>query len=884
MPFADQNPALNFSPFLSQLIDRHPDWLSELQTSGRLTSTSPPDNEQLAGMVEKAGLNPALRQFRNREMMRIIWRDLSDLAPVDETLTDLSTLGDICLQAAVKQHTILLEEKHGIPRNPDGLAQKLVVIGLGKLGGCELNLSSDVDIILCFPENGMCDGRRGLANEQFFTRLARNVIRSLSEITADGFCFRVDTRLRPFGESGPLVSSFAALEQYYQREGRNWERYALIKARPVAGDLTAGQQLLGMLKPFVYRRYIDFGAIEALREMHQNVREDALRKDRMDDIKRGPGGIREIEFLVQTFQLLRGGREPGLQTSSIFKAANSLHQLQLVPEKTVEELMTAYRFLRKVENCIQALHDQQTHRVPAGEDGMRVARAMGFEDFSAFATALENTRNGVQLLFEQTLPQLPGPADEKNPWHAYWQSIRLGRLDEDPDFTGWRPLLAFVKRLNRLALSQRAARRLDQFMPTLLEQIDSMSPAEAVVDRVLDLVSAICRRSAYLSLLVQNPDASKRMLELFAASARVARAVTRYPALLDELIDPSLGAYPPGKKDIYAGAKRILERNHDTETTLQDLNYFKQVISLRIAVAILQSTMSVFEARCALSWLAQSLVQATLKLSQLEMVTRHGQLPGPELAVIAYGSLGACALGFDSDLDIIFLYQPTSTPSDGNRSVSAERYHTGVARRMLSLLSATTPSGRLYSIDARLRPNGRAGLLVSSVDAFSRYQMEEAWVWELQALTRARPVAGNREIAEKFVAIRHEVLTTSRDKTLIKEEILAMRERIRAEHGDTVSLKHGPGGLLDMEFVVQLGLLLNADSFSEIVTSTEFTEQLRALLACGWLDAGRFKTLDDAYTQLSQAQQRSTLVDDRLELDITVLLDTAQALCEEILR
>jgi glutamate-ammonia-ligase adenylyltransferase len=884
MHVTDQNPARSFSPFLSRLVDRHPDWLSELKTSGRLESTSPPDNEQLTSMVETDGLNPALRQFRNREMMRIIWRDLGGLAPVDETLIDLSTLGDICLQAAVRQHTAVLEEKHGIPCNADGMAQKLVVIGLGKLGGCELNLSSDVDIILCFPENGVCDGRRGLANEQFFTRLARNVIRSLSEITADGFCFRVDTRLRPFGESGPLVSSFAALEQYYQREGRDWERYALIKARPVAGDIAAGQQLLGMIKPFVYRRYIDFGAIEALREMHQNVREDALRKDRMDDIKRGPGGIREIEFLVQTFQLLRGGREPALQTASIFRAAESLHQLRLVPKETVEELMSAYRFMRKVENCIQALHDQQTHRVPAGDDGLRVARATGFENFSAFELALENTRTGVQLLFEQSLPKLPGPVDEKNPWHAYWQSIRLGRLEEDPDFTGWKPLLAFVKRLNRLALSQRAARRLDQFMPALLEQIDNMSPTEAVVDRVLDLVSAICRRSAYLSLLVQNPDASKRMLELFAASARVAQAVTRYPALLDELIDPSLGAYPPGKKDIQAGAQRILERSIDTETTLQDLNYFKQVISLRIAVAILQSTMSVFEARCTLSWLAQRLVQATLKLSQHEMIARHGRLPGPELAVIAYGSLGACALGFDSDLDIIFLYQPTSTPSDGERSISAERYHTGVARRMLSLLSATTPSGRLYSIDARLRPNGRAGLLVSSVDAFRRYQMEEAWVWELQALTRARPVAGNKEISEKFLTIRKKALTASRDKTLIKEEILAMRERLRIEHGDTVSLKHGPGGLLDVEFVVQLGLLLNADSFPKLVVSTELTEQLRALRDCGWLDENRFNTLDGAYTQLSQVQQRSTLVDDSLDLDNTVFLDSARALCEDILR
>jgi len=881
---SSQNPALDYSPFLNQLVTRHPDWLKGLQASGRLEKNSPPNAKQLAAGIDKNGLNPALRQFRNREMMRLIWRDLNDLAPVDEILADLSTLADICQQAAVNYHTRVLEEKYGIPRSADGLAQKLIVIGLGKLGGCELNLSSDIDIIFCYPDAGVCDGRRGLANEQFFTRLARQVIRSLSELTADGFCFRVDTRLRPFGESGPLVSSFSALEQYYQREGRDWERYALIKARPVAGDLIQGQQLLDILKPFVYRRYIDFGAIESLRDMHANVRADALRKDRLDDIKRGPGGIREIEFLTQTFQLLRGGREPALQTPSIFSAVISLQKLQLLPDNAATEILTAYRFLRKTENRIQALHDQQTHRVPAGEDGLRVARAMGFETMADFQTALDETRNKVQSLFEQCLPQPTAPADDKNPWHSYWQRIRNSNQDESAAITGWKPLADFVKRLNRLSLSQRASRRLDQFMPVLLEHFDSMSPGDAVIHRVLDLVSAICRRSAYLSLLVHNPDASKRMLELFTTSKRVAQAVTRYPALLDELIDPSLGAYPPTRTDIQANVQRVLDGNNDTETTLQELNYLKQVLNLRIAVAVLQSTMSAFEAQSALSQLARSQVQATLVLSQLEMEARHGSLAGPELTVIAYGSLGASALGFDSDLDLIFLYQPVTALSDGNRPIPAERYHTGVARRMLSLLSATTPSGRLYSIDARLRPNGRAGLLVSSVDAFSRYQLEEAWIWELQALTRARAVAGNTETAEKFTATRQQVLTVSRDLDLVRKEIPAMRERIRAEHHDSNPLKHAPGGLLDIEFVVQLGLLLNANRFPEVIKSTEINQQLRALQGCGWIDASTFKTLDKAYTQLVHAKQQTALIDDSIEIETASLLKIAQALCAEILR
>jgi len=364
MPIIKHQSVREFSPFLDRLINRHPQWFDQLQKDGRLENFSPPDAEHLAKKITASGIDSALRQFRNQEMLRLIWRDLSDLAPVDEILTDLSTLADICLQAALQHHTSILESKHGTPRDAEGLAQRLVVIGLGKLGGGELNLSSDIDIIFCYPDSGVCDGRRGLANEQFFTRLARQVIRSLSEITADGFCFRVDTRLRPFGDSGPLVSSFAALEQYYQREGRDWERYAWIKARAVGGDLVAGNQLLGILRPFVYRRYIDFGAIEALRDMHANVREDAIRKDRLDDIKRGPGGIREIEFLIQTFQLLRGGRDKSLQTASIFSAAEEIRKLQLLPDETVSDLLAAYRFLRRTENRIQALHDQQTIRCP----------------------------------------------------------------------------------------------------------------------------------------------------------------------------------------------------------------------------------------------------------------------------------------------------------------------------------------------------------------------------------------------------------------------------------------------------------------------------------------------------------------------------------------
>ena len=875
--------ATQCSPFFAQLLQRHPDWFAELESSGRLTTTSPPDASALGKRIDSAGLDAALRQFRNIEMMRIIWRDLNRQCELEETLTDLSELADVCLQAATRVHTQAMQDGHGHPRNADGDLQELVILGLGKLGGRELNLSSDVDIIFCFPSNGQCDGRRGLSNERFFTRLARKIINSLSEVTADGFCFRVDTRLRPFGDSGPLVCSFAALEQYYQREGRDWERYALIKARPVAGSLAAGQDILATLKPFVYRRYIDFGAIDALHVMHRNVRDDALRKDRKNDVKRGSGGIREIEFLIQTFQLLRGGREPSLQTPSIFTAANELKSLELLPAETVNRAMGAYRFLRDVENRIQALHDQQTHRLPEGEDGLRVAVAMGFESLESFETRLREVRHEVEQVFEKSLPETRQPQPENPHWTQQWQLARNINQGSSASSIDWKPLSDFSKRVNRLSLSQRGSRRLDEFMPMLLEKLDQLALQDDIADRVFDLVSAICQRSAYLALLVQNPGATTRMLELFASSKRVATTVTRYPALLDELIDPSLGAHPTNKLDIQADIQRILKGRGDAETALQHLNYCKQATSLRISVAVLRATMSASEVQHSLGELAESLLQAVLSLALDEVRQRHGDLPGAQLAVIAYGSLGANALGFDSDLDVIFLYPPGDDTSDGKRPLQTERYHTHVARRLLSMLSAMTPAGRLYSIDARLRPNGQSGLLVSSTESFQRYQLEQAWTWELQALTRARPVAGSEQASSAFEQARQAALFAQRDPAAIRSDVIEMRERMLLDRRDGDPLKHAPGGMVDIEFVVQLGILLNAREHPAVVANTELSPQLEALYDCGWLDAEQKETLDYAYTQLTRARQEKTLIDQNRDTDIRHLLAIAAPLCNEFL-
>jgi glutamate-ammonia-ligase adenylyltransferase len=880
------------SDFAAGLLDRYPHWADGVERP------DPTDSGLLAEEIGALGLDPGLRRFRNREMLRIVWRDLCGLASLGETFHSLTVLAETCLQAALDEHRRRLEEKHGVPRGADGEPQRPFVIGLGKFGGGELNLSSDIDVMFCFAQGGSCDGRRALSNDQFFTRHARAVIASLADITEDGFCFRVDTRLRPFGDAGPLTSNLAAMEQYYQREGRDWERYALIKARPVAGDRHGGERLIEQIRPFVYRRYIDYSSVEALQEMHANVREDARRKDRLDDIKRGPGGIREIEFLVQCFQILRGGREVGLQTPSLDRALAEIESLGLLQAQAVREIRDDYTFLRLLENRIQALRDQQTHRLPQGADRERIARAMYETGPAALEASLARTRQRVGERFQGIFPsrQPVAPADR---WTDLWRNFRAGRQDSDehPAAADRDPLTLFVRRLERVALSQRAHQRLDRFMPELLDRLDRQALDDDSLNRVFDLVLAICRRSAYLVLLVQHPKALDRMLELFDRSEWVADKVTRFPALLDELIDPALGRHIPGPEDLARGVGRILEATQSAEAMLDSLNYLKLATSLRIAVGQLQGNVEGDGARASLSHLAGAVLAGVLEIAAREIRARHGGFPagagGPPdaghdgghhrgLAIIGYGSLGACELGYDSDLDIVFLFE-TGTESagaplggqpdersdglsDGDRPLPPERYYARLAQRVLSFLTVMTPSGRLYEVDTRLRPNGRAGSLVSSVGAFREYQMKEAWTWELQALTRARFIAGSLSVAAHFERIRQEVLCRPRDEHALAAELLEMRRRMSREH-DAVAHpdaaaapKHQPGGLVDVEFVAQLGVLCSAHRHPRIIQATGTLAQLQELEAIGWLDRAEAAVLTEALYRLRCARMLQVLL------------------------
>ena len=870
------------SYFADSVLDRYPEWVEGLDRH------QPPEAKALEAVVTEAGLDAGLRRFRNHQMLRIIWRDLCGLATLAETFSDLTSLAELCLQTAIDEHNSRLQEKYGKPRGEDGSEQQLFVIGMGKFGGGELNLSSDIDVMFCYPQSGECDGRRNIANDQYFTRLARAVIASLSEVTADGFCFRVDTRLRPFGDSGPLTSSTAAMEQYYQREGRDWERYALVKARPVAGDLASGAQLLENLRPFIYRRYIDFSSVESLQEMHANVREDARRKDRMDDIKRGPGGIREIEFLAQCFQILRGGRESSLQTPSLDQALEQIAALELMSRAAVVEVRQDYVYLRRLENRIQALRDQQTHRLPPGEDLERITQGMGEESTETLARSLSGIRQQVSNRFEAIFPSRP-TLKEDDRWVRKWRNLQADRQGIDlklaDPVSG--PMMAFLRQLDRFVLSRRARRRLNRFMPLLLDRIDRQSLDQKTLGRVFDLVLAVCRRSAYLVLLVQHVPALDRMLELFARSDWIATRVIRFPALLDELIDPSLGQQIPAETRLVRSVGRLVAATQGVEAVLEGLNYLKLATGLRIAVAQLQGTLPAEQAQLALSGLAAAILRGVLTIAGKELEARHGRFPSRDIedrdkeggnekqdhgnmAVIAYGTLGAGELGYDSDLDIVFLFEAGDEMSDGPRPLPAERYYARLAQRVLSFLTVMTPSGRLYEVDTRLRPNGRAGSLVSSISAFRDYQLNEAWTWELQALTRSRFIAGNQSLSIRMDQIRQEVLCRPRDPEKLRSDLQDMRQKMRQKglkenaagtrFDTTPSPKYQPGGLIDIEFIAQLGILASAHTFPKVLKATGTLPQIAQLKSVGWLTEDEALVLEQSMSTLRQQRMIASLV------------------------
>ncbi len=805
-----------------------------------------------------------LRRWRAAESTRLIWRDLHGLDSVDDTLAGSSRIAEQALQTALDAVLNSQRARHGVVRDDDGREQTMVVFALGKLGGGELNFSSDVDIVYAYTGRGHSDGARPLDADAWFTRAGQRLAQLLGEVTADGFCHRVDLRLRPFGASGRITSSFAAMEQYYQREGRDWERYAWIKARPVAGDLAAGEQLLETLRPFVYRRYLDYTALDGLREMKAMVDAEVQKRELADHLKLGPGGIREIEFLVQAMQLIRAGREPALRQRSLLPALAALADAGHLPATTADALAQAYRFLRCLENRVQMLADQQTHVLPEpGWARERIARALDFNDSAALGLVLDEHRARVGEAFEgllQTRRRRSVPTALAAYWHGLPEQGDAGVLVD----AGFAEAEEHHARLRDFArspavhgLSDRARQRLDHVLPALIEGAAHSTAPDAALARGLALLQAIARRPSYLALLEEQPVAMARLVDVTARSALMSERLAAHPLLLDELLDTRIDGVAPEAAQIRQQVRQFAASlpGDDTEAALLALNELRQSLAFRIALATLAERQSAAASAAQLAALAEASLLATLALASAEIEARHGRIPGAGLAVIGYGSLGGEELGFGSDLDLVFLHDARGDEvSDGAAPMDAPRYFARLAQKLVGLLGTVTAAGRLYEVDVRLRPDGAKGLLVSSLDSFADYQRNRAWTWEQQALARARVCAGAAEVGAGFERIRREVLQRPRDAAGLATEVVAMRKRMRDEldrsNAARFDLKQGKGGLVDLEFLLQAGVLGHAARVPALAAATRTPDLIAALTDAGVFDGNECEALRAAHATL----------------------------------
>jgi len=843
---------LRFSRFAERLVAARPELLGELNRASRSQWTGGSMRTFLRArkIADESALRAALRQLRQRVILRVLARDLGGLAELEEVCATMTALAEVSIDAALELLDPAAAAELGAPM-ASRRRQRLIVLGMGKLGGAELNVSSDVDLIFAFPEEGETAGSRTVSNHEFFDRLGRRLIAALDEVTSDGRVFRVDMRLRPWGEDGPLAISFDALEHYFVAHGREWERYAWIKARALSGDATA--PLARIVRPFVFRKYLDYGAFAAVRELHAQIRAEGARRELSDNIKLGPGGIREIEFIAQAFQLIRAGRDPSLQLRPTLGVLALLAQKKLLPRDAASELGEAYVFLRRLEHRLQYLDDAQTHKLPAGEeDRALVARSMGFGSWRAFGAALDAHRGHVSRHFEDVF------STREEPRHALaplWRDGDHGALERRLAGLGFREPQDTAARLQAVRASgryqnlpQSSRERFDALIPCIIETSARHENPDATLARCTDLVETISRRAAYLALLDEHPQALARLAALMSASSWAAEYLNRHPILLDELLDARALLAPPDWSEFGGSLRRqLMEFAPDAERQMDALREAHHAQVFRLLAQDLSGVLTVERLADHLSDLADVMLQVTLELCWTQLQSRHcGE---PHFAVIGYGKLGGKELGYASDLDIIFLY-------DDPHEQAQENY-ARLAQRLNLWLTTRTGAGVLFDTDLRLRPDGASGLMVSSIEAFRRYQRESAWVWEHQALTRARFCAGAAAVGAEFEMERRAILQMPRDPAKLREEVLSTRQKLLEGHpnkSDLFDLKHDRGGMIDIEFMVQYLVLAHAYRHPGLVANIGNIALLKIAAGLGLIPADAAQAVGSAYREFRRLQ------------------------------
>ena len=811
----------------------------------------------------------ALRVLRQLVMERLVVLDCEQQAPLQTVTQTMTWLAEFSLDLALQEATQRVALRHGLPRTPQGNVAQLWIVGMGKLGAAELNVSSDIDLIYIYDEEGqtqgLADGSGVVDNQVFFDRVVKQLYTLIGDTTEHGFVFRMDLALRPNGESGPSVVSLAALEEYFQVQGREWERLAWLKARVVAPAACIDQvpALRDIITPFVFRRYLDYNVFEALRVLHQQIRlqsqrRSATRPERANDVKLGRGGIREIEFTVQLLQVVRGGQFPELRMRPTLQALTALVQARLMPAETALALQEAYVFLRQVEHRIQYLDDQQTHQLPTNNEDLHwIAQSLGLPDNAALQAQLQRHRDAVAQEFERLLrneDDSPNTAQSSTP--TDFEMLLEGL---SPELHGRIARWAELPRV--LALRDEALQRLLKLVQRTQSWVTQGVISETAAVRWSDWMEPLLRRETYLALLLERPSVHAQLLRLLGAARWPARYLMKHPGVIDELADPSMlnerFDAPLFKQNLQTRYQALQSAQADDDESL--LNLLRRAHHAELFLTLtrdLEGHLSVEQVADDLSALADAIVEVAASWVWPLVKTRHRETPC--FAVIGYGKWGGKELGYGSDLDIVFVFQ--------DEHPQAPEIYALFARKLIQWLTLKTGEGDVYEIDTALRPNGSAGLLVSSMDAFAEYQAQRgsnsAWVWEHQAMTRARFCVGDRQLGAQFEAVRRQVLCAPRDLAQLALDIMAMREKMRTAHSVPAGLfdfKHSVGGMIDLEFAVQFLVLAHAHAHPSLQDNMGNIALLHRAEAAGLLPKGLGVAAADAYRELRHLQHQARL-------------------------
>jgi len=895
--------ALFFSRFIESSLIRFPEILNDLiktddlnrpYVQGEIFRKIQNAAECLGEGPTETAIQKAACKSKLREMIRIAWRDLNQKAQLIEILTDLSMLADACIEIISKYIYDDLSLIYGFPRDEKGNKQKIIILGMGKLGAKELNFSSDIDLIFVYPEYGVTDKKPQISNEDFFTKLCRKFIKIMGA-NVDGINFyRVDTRLRPFGATGPLIMTCHELEEYYQAQGREWERYAFIKARPVAGDIKAGYKLLKNLNSFIYRRYFDYGTFDSFKDMKKRISLQVKNEKMQDNIKLGSGGIREIEFFGQIFQLIRGGVEPELQERNILIVLDSLVKYSCIDEATNKDLSKAYIFLRLVENRIQEYSDLQTHDIPKDEEGrLRLALSMGFQSFEDFSTELNLHRVNVHKHFKELLVSEDDETDDKEieEFKNLWLNIndpqslikteKIKGYDDIDQVIQQLKLLEENPKTKRLATSGR--KRLNRLVPVLLQKVAQCKNPNTVLIRLIELIITIESRACYISLLLENKGALDTLSVLAEKSPWIISFLSKHPALLDELLDTKTLYSPPAKKELQGLLERRVSKvpDNDIEFLLEELSLFKQTNTLRVAAADISKNYPLMKVSDKLTYIAETVLDEALKISWNIVVAKYGRPQGVTLddpqscgfSIVTYGKVGGLETGYKSDLDLIFICSENEGATHNEKkSIENIAFYSILSQRIISTLTMHTAAGQLYGADMRLRPGGQSGPIVTQINSLKEYFKKSAWTWEHQALIRARPISGDAIIQKQFSKIREEIISLKRDPKALKEDVTDMRERMRKEHlkieKGLFDLKQDKGGITDIEFLVQYLVLNNSYAHPDLKLWTDNIRLLESLATEKIILQNECDDLKEAYVVMRKAIHRLNLQEKEIKVPL----------------